>query len=73
MPSPSFTSEDGVGRYHLSLGLTKTGPNLLFFFLMFLYYAVLISGIQQSESIIHMHVSILLQILFLFRLLQSIE
>ena len=32
MPSPSFTSEDGVGRYHLSLGLTKTGPDLLFFF-----------------------------------------
>ena len=31
MPSPSFTSENGVGRHHLSLGLMKMAPNLLFF------------------------------------------
>ena len=34
---------------------------------------VLVSGIQQSDSVIHVHVSILAQILFLFRLLHSIE
>ena len=34
---------------------------------------VLLSGVQQSDSLIHIHVSILFQSLFLFRLLQSIE
>ena len=34
---------------------------------------VLVSGVQQSDSVIHIHVSILFQILFLFRLLQNIE
>ena len=33
---------------------------------------VLISGIQQSDSVIHIHVSILFQILFPFRLLHNI-
>ena len=32
-----------------------------------------VSGVQQSDSVIHIHVSILLQILFPFRLLDSIE
>ena len=34
---------------------------------------VLVSGVQQSDSVIHIHVSILFQILFPFRLLQNIE
>ena len=34
---------------------------------------VLVSDVQQSDSVIHMHVSILLQILFPFRLLENIE
>ena len=34
---------------------------------------VLVSGVQQSDSIIHIHVSILFQILFPFRLLQNIK
>ena len=34
---------------------------------------MLVSGGQQSDSVIHMHVSILFQILFPLRLLQSIE
>ena len=34
---------------------------------------VLVSDIQQSDSVIHIHVSILFQILFLIRLLQNIE
>ena len=32
-----------------------------------------VSGLQQSDSVIHIDVSILFQILFLFTLLQSIE
>ena len=34
---------------------------------------LLVSGVQQSDTVIHIHVSILFQILFPFRLLQSIE
>ena len=34
---------------------------------------VLVSGVQQSDSVIHIHVSILSQILFPVRLLQNIE
>ena len=36
-------------------------------------YIVLVSGVQQNDSIIHIHVSILFEILFPFRLLQNIE
>ena len=35
--------------------------------------AVLVSGVEQSDSVIHTHISILFQILFHYRLLQSIE
>ena len=38
-----------------------------------LYNVVLVSAVQQSESAIHIHVSILFQILFPFRLLLNIE
>ena len=34
---------------------------------------VLVSDVQQSDSVIHIHVSILFQVLFPFRLLRSIE
>ena len=34
---------------------------------------VLVLGVQQSDSVIHIHVSILFQIIFPFRLLQNIE
>ena len=34
---------------------------------------MLVSGVQQSDSVIHIHVSILFQILFPFRLLHNIE
>ena len=34
---------------------------------------VLASGVQQSDSIIHIHVPILFQIFFLFSLLHNIE
>ena len=34
---------------------------------------VLVSGVQQSDSVIHIHVPILLQIFFPFRLLHNIE
>ena len=34
---------------------------------------LIVSGLQQSNSVIHIHVSILFQILFPFRLLHNIE
>ena len=34
---------------------------------------VLVSGVQQSDSVIRIHISILFQILFPFRLLKNIE
>ena len=34
---------------------------------------VIVSGVQQSDSVIHIHVSILFQILFPFRLLHNTE
>ena len=34
---------------------------------------VVVSGIQQSDSVIHIHVSILFQIIFPFRLLHNTE
>ena len=34
---------------------------------------VLVSGVQKSDSVIHIHVSIRFQIIFPFRLLQSFE
>ena len=54
---------------------------ILFYFLTFLFYigvelinnVVLISGVQQSDSVIHIHVAILFQILFPFRLLHNTE
>ena len=38
-----------------------------------IYNVVLVSGVQQSDSVMHIHVSILFQILFPFRLLQNID
>ena len=47
-------------------------------FFIILYWSivndiVLVSYIQQSDSVLHIHVSILFQTLFLFSLLQNIE
>ena len=50
--------------------------SLSLFFLIevqLIYNVVLVSGIQQSDSVIHIHIPILFQILFPFRLLQNIE
>ena len=44
-----------------------------FYFILEINNVVLVSGVQQSDSVIHIHVSILFQILFPFRLLQNIE
>ena len=38
-----------------------------------IYDVVVISGVQKSDSVIHIHVSILFQIIFPYRLLQSVE
>ena len=47
--------------------------HVVFLSLLLLYNVVLISGVQQRDSVIHINVSILLQILFPYRLLQVIE
>ena len=47
-----------------------------FYFLLLEYNInifVLISGVQQNDSIIHIHIFIIFQILFSYRLLQNIE
>ena len=45
---------------------------ILFYIGVQLINNVLVSGVQHSDSVIHIYVSILLQILFPFRLLQNI-
>ena len=40
---------------------------------MLIYNIVLISGVQQGNSVMHIHISILFCILFPYRLLQNIE
>ena len=61
--------------------LCHQGSPILLFFKKKLFYigvqlinnVVLVSGVQQSDSVIHIHVSILFQILLPIRLLQNIE
>ena len=36
-------------------------------------YSVLVSGIQQSDSIIYIHISTLFQVLLPYRILQNVE
>ena len=52
-------------------------PHSLVYFILFWstvdLRVVLVSGVRQSESVIHIHVSTLFQILFPNRLLQNIE
>ena len=70
---PYFAS--GAGRHRVWLYF------LFLFFLNFLFYigvqlinnVVLVSGVQRSDSVTHVHVSLLFQILFLFRLLHNTE
>ena len=38
-----------------------------------IYNVVLVTGVEKSGSVIHVHVSILFQIIFSFRLLQNTE
>ena len=46
---------------------------LIFIGVYLIYNVVLVSGVQQSESVIHTLKSTLFQILFPYRLLQNIE
>ena len=47
---------------------------VLFYFGVYLFNnVVLVSGVQQRDSVAHIYLAILLQIIFPFRLLQSIE
>ena len=77
-PGPS-----AVEHWALTTGLPGNSLLLVFlcFFFNFLFYSgvylmnnvLLVSGLQQSDSVIHIHISILFQILFPFRLLHDIE
>ena len=44
-----------------------------FYWSIVIYNVVLVSGVQQSDSVIHIHIFFLFQILFPYRLLQNIE
>ena len=46
---------------------------LIFIGIQLIYNVVLVSAVQQSESVIHIHISTLFKILFPYRSLQSIE
>ena len=46
---------------------------LIFIGIELIYNVVLVSGVPQSESVIHIHISVLFYISFPYRLLQSIE
>ena len=61
-----------VSGNHVPLMLFDTLKN---FFIgeQLIYNAVLVLGVQQNESIIHIHISTLLKILFPYRSLQSAE
>ena len=58
-------------------GIPKKECFLIFKFIFIgvqlIYNVVLVSAVQQSESVIHMHISTLFQILFPYRSLESIE
>ena len=45
----------------------------LFYIRIELIHNVLVSGVQQNDSVLHTHVAILFQILFPYRLLQNTE
>ena len=47
--------------------------NLYYIEVQLISSVVLVSGVQQSDSIVHIHLSILFQILFPFILLKNIE
>ena len=66
--TPSFMSSPlaFVTTLFLKKFLFYTGVQLI-------YNVVLASGVQQSDPVIHIHISILFQILFPYRLLQNIE
>ena len=51
---------------------------VIFFLIFTLYWSIVdlqhcVSGVQQSDLVIHIHISILFQVFFPYRLLQSIE
>ena len=61
---------------HIGLGPTLMTSSFFFNFyvgVQLINSVVLVSGVQQSDSVIHIHVSILFQIIFPIRLLQNIE
>ena len=63
---------DGGAWWAAVHGVTKSRTQLSNFTLWLINNVVIVSDVQQSDSVIHIHVPILFQILFPFRLLHSI-
>ena len=62
------------GAWHATVhGVAKSRTQLSNFTLWLINNVVIVSDVQQSDSVIHIHLSIVFQILFPFRLLQNIE
>ena len=74
-PAPVFLPGKSHGRRRLA-GYSPGGckeSNTLSTCSTWLINNVSVLGVQQSDSVIHIHVSIPFQVLFLFRLLENIE
>ena len=68
--------QNGKGPQKTASKKTETSLSflkLIFIGVWLIYNVVLVSAVQQSESVIHIHISTLFQILFPSRSLQSIE
>ena len=71
------------GELHINIQRRKINFRLSFFLfklnfkfcigVWLIYNVMFVSGVQQSDSVIHIHISILFQILFSYRLLQNFE
>ena len=60
-------------KIHASKCSQELKKKFFFIGVQLIYKAVLVSSVQQSESVIHIHVSTLFKIIFLYRPLQSID
>ena len=64
-----------LSKFHIYVLVYCIGDFSFLFYngMQLIYKVVLVSGVQQSDSVIYTHISLLFKILFPFRLLQNIE
>ena len=81
-PGTEFLEESAEDRVQRSSNSHSLQTSHLWFLFLFkkifigvklIYNVVLVSGIQHSESVIHIHISILFKVIFPYRSLQSTE